>query len=98
MGRPPNKIHARHIHIRAPELLLDEFQKAIEVMYRDHPRKPTMSEIFRGLMFGFITDRVTLHADPLDLEAEMYRQEKIFFFEEQDRIKKNLFASNLREK
>lgn len=94
----PQKVHTRHIHIRAPVLLLDEFQKAIEVLYRDTEKKPSMSEVFRGLMFGFVTDKVTLHEDPAKLDAEMYRQEKDFFFEEQEEAKKNLFASKLREK
>lgn len=93
----PYKVHTRHLHIRVPELLIDEFEKAIQVAYGTEGKSPNMSTIFRGLMFGYITDKVRFDEDPVKLDAEMYRQEKEFFFEQQEEVKKNLFASKLRK-
>ena len=74
------KVHARHVHIRSPKLLVEEFEEAVRQNYADLASPPQISKIIRGLMFGYITERLT--EDPLDLDAEMYRQEKEFFYAE----------------
>ena len=74
------KVHARHIHIRSPKLLVEEFEEAVRQNYTDLPSPPQMSKVIRGLMFGYVTERLT--EDPLELDAEMYRQEKEFFYSE----------------